>query len=154
MQRHVASAADRINPAWTDCGPQGTLDTVQKLTGIPVNYLITLDFHGFKLIVNKLHGVYINVDHRYYHPAELRRSRRSTSHPGYQKLDGQDALNFVRFRHTDYDLYRNARQQLFLEALKDRLATSLSLFRDPAADRCAQAQRRDRARRLERHADA
>jgi anionic cell wall polymer biosynthesis LytR-Cps2A-Psr (LCP) family protein len=41
------------------------LDTVQKLTGIPVNYLITLNFHGFKLIVNKLHGVYVDVDHRY-----------------------------------------------------------------------------------------
>src|SRR5258708_2856645 len=47
--------------------------------------------------------------------------------PGYQKLDGQQALDFVRFRHTDSDLYRLARQQLFLEALKDRMATSLSI---------------------------
>ena len=37
----------------------------------------------------------------------------------------------MRFRETDNDLYRNARQQLFLEALKDRLATSLSLFQIP-----------------------
>ena len=52
-------------------------------------------------------------------------------HPGYQKLDGQEALDFVRSRHTDNDLYRNARQQLFLEALKDRLASGFSLFEIP-----------------------
>ena len=61
-----AYTSDRINAAWTDCGPTGTLDTVQKLTGIPINYLVTLDFHGFKQIVNKIHGVYMNVDHQYY----------------------------------------------------------------------------------------
>jgi LCP family protein required for cell wall assembly len=125
-----AYTTDRINSAWSTCGPQGTLDTVQKLTGIPVNYLITLNFHGFKLIVNKLHGVYMDVDHRYY-IAPNTGVATINLHPGYQRLDGQDALNFVRFRETDNDLYRNARQQLFLEALKDRLATSLSLFKIP-----------------------
>ena len=121
---------DRINSAWSTCGPQGTLDTVQKLTGIPVNYLITLNFHGFKLIVSKLHGIYMDVDHRYY-IAPNSGVAAINLHPGYQRLDGQDALNFVRFRETDNDLYRNARQQLFLEALKDRLATSLSLSTIP-----------------------
>ncbi len=125
-----AYTTDRINSAWSTCGPQGTLDTVQKLTGIPVNYLITLNFHGFKLIVNKLHGVYMDVDHRYY-IAPNTGVATINLHPGYQRLDGQDALNYVRFRETDNDLYRNARQQLFLEALKDRLATSLSLFKIP-----------------------
>jgi LCP family protein required for cell wall assembly len=123
-------AVDRINAAWSDCGPTGTLETVEKLTGLPVNYLITLDFHGFKLIVNKLHGVYVNVDHRYYIAPNTGVAAINLE-PGYQKLDGQDALNLVRFRETDNDLYRNARQQLFLEALKDRLATSLSLFKIP-----------------------
>ena len=40
--------------------------------------------------------------------------------PGYQLLNGYQALDFVRFRHTDSDLYRNARQQNFVRALKDR----------------------------------
>ena len=125
-----APVIDRINAAWTDCGAQGTLDTVQQLTGIPVNYLITLDFHGFKLMVNKLHGVYMNVDQRYYIPPNTGVAAINLQ-PGYQKLDGGDALNFVRFRETDNDLYRNARQQLFLEAFKDRLKSSLSLFQIP-----------------------
>ena len=41
--------------------------------------------------------------------------------PGYQKLGGYQALDFVRYRHTDSDLYRIARQQLFLRAFKDQI---------------------------------
>jgi LCP family protein required for cell wall assembly len=130
----VPVAHDRINAAWTRCAEheRGTLDTVAHLTGLPINYLITVNFHGFKLLVNKLHGVYMAVDHRYintvsgpggYAKIDLR--------PGYQRLDGQQALDFVRFRHTDSDLYRLARQQLFLEALKDRLAGSFHITEIP-----------------------
>ncbi|MGD0714870.1 MAG: LCP family protein [Gaiellaceae bacterium] len=129
---NVVYTHDRINAAWTDCGPTGTLNTVEKLTGVPINYIITVDFHGFKLLVNKLNGIYIDVDHRYlntqggpggYAKIDLE--------PGYQKLDGEQALDFVRFRHTDSDLYRLARQQLFIEALKDRLASGFSIFGIP-----------------------
>ena len=47
-------AATAINAAYADCGPAGTLDTVKQLTELPVNYLITVNFHGFKEIVDKL----------------------------------------------------------------------------------------------------
>jgi hypothetical protein len=105
---------------------------VQKLTGLSINYLITIDFHGFKLLVNQLKGVYMQVDHRYINTQGGPSGYATIDiHPGYQKLDGQKSLDFVRFRHTDSDLYRLARQQLFLEALKDRLATSLSIFSIP-----------------------
>ena len=43
--------------------------------------------------------------------------------PGYQKLNGGEALSYVRYRHTDSDIYRTGRQQLFIEALKSRLRT-------------------------------
>jgi LCP family protein required for cell wall assembly len=123
-------AHDRINAAWGDCGEQGTLDTVAKLTNVPINYVITVDFHGFKQIVNRLHGVYAMVDRRYYIPPNSGTSAINLE-PGYQKLDGGEALSFVRYRHTDSDLYRNARQQLFLDALKDRLASSFHLTELP-----------------------
>ena len=126
----VPRTTDRINTAWTICGEQGTLDTIAHLTNIPINFVITLDFHGFKLLVNKLHGVFVDVDHRYYIPPNSGTSAIDL-HPGYQLLDGGQALSFVRFRHTDSDLYRNARQQLFLDALKSRLAGSLSLTAIP-----------------------
>ena len=129
----VPRATDRINSAWSTCGVEGTLDTVEHLTGLPVNYVVTVDFHGFKLLVNKLKGVYIQVDRRYintqggpggYAKIDLE--------PGYQKLDGEQALDYVRYRHTDSDLYRTARQQLFIEALKDRFASGFSLLQIPA----------------------
>ncbi|HET7567109.1 MAG TPA: LCP family protein [Gaiellaceae bacterium] len=120
----------RINAAWALCpgeeGPRATVDTIEHLTGLQINYLITLDFHGFKEIVNKLHGVYMNVDRRYYNPPGTGYAQINL-HPGYQKLDGGQALDYVRFRHTDSDIYRTARQQLFLDALKSRLARSLSI---------------------------
>jgi LCP family protein required for cell wall assembly len=128
----VPVAHDRINSAWSRCGSQGTLDTVAHLTNLPINYLITVDFHGFKQLVNQMHGVYMTVDHRYLNTVSGPSGYAKIDlHPGYQKLDGQESLDFVRFRHTDSDLYRLARQQLFLEALKDRLASSLSLLEIP-----------------------
>jgi LCP family protein required for cell wall assembly len=126
------TTTDRINSAWSTCGAQGTLDTVQKLTGIPINYLVTINFHGFKLIVNKLHGVYVDVDHRYINTQGGPGGYATINlQPGYEKLDGQEALDFVRFRHTDSDVYRLARQQFFLEALKDRFASGFSLLDIP-----------------------
>jgi LCP family protein required for cell wall assembly len=127
-----ARTTDRINTAWTLCGPRGTLDTVEKLTGISINYLITVNFHGFKLLVNRLNGVYVDVDRRYLNtqggPGGF---AKIDLQPGYQRLDGQQALDYVRYRHTDSDLYRVARQQIFIEALKDRLASGFSVFDVP-----------------------
>jgi LCP family protein required for cell wall assembly len=117
----------RINSAWSICsnGPAATLDTIHHLTGLDINYFITLDFHAFKQLVNNLHGVYMNVDRRYYIPLHTGVSAINLQ-PGYQKLDGGQALSYVRYRHTDSDIYRTGRQQLFIEALKSRLRSALS----------------------------
>ncbi len=127
---NVPTTTDRINAAWGDCGanggPYAAVDTMQHLTGLHINYLITLDFHAFKQIVNRLHGVYVNVDRRYFIPPHTGTSAINL-HPGYQKLDGGQALSYVRYRHTDSDIYRNGRQQLFMDALKQRIKSSLSL---------------------------
>jgi LCP family protein required for cell wall assembly len=126
---NVASTSGRINSAWANCGsnggPYAAVDTMEHLTGLKINYLITLDFNSFKRIVNQLHGVYMNVDRRYYNPLGTGYSAINL-HPGYQKLDGGQALSYVRFRHLDSDIYRNGRQQLFMTALKARLKTSIS----------------------------
>jgi LCP family protein required for cell wall assembly len=124
---------NRINSAWSTCGnngPGATLDTVEKLTGLHINYLITLDFHAFTQIVDHLHGIYMNVDRRYFIAPHTGTSAINL-HPGYQKLDGAQALSYVRYRHTDSDVYRTGRQQLFLDALKSRLKTGLSIFSAP-----------------------
>ncbi len=114
---------DRINSAWADGGAKCTVDTVKQLTGLSVNYLVTVNFKGFVQVVDKIGGVWLDIDRRYYHVNDGGYDNYAAIdlQPGYQKLDGTQALSFVRYRHTDSDLVRNARQQLFVRAIKDRI---------------------------------
>ena len=106
----------KINAAYAECGSRGTLDTVRNLTGVSVNYLITVNFRGFTQVVDKLGGIWMDIDRRYYNNNGLYSA--VNLQPGYQRLNGYQALSFVRFRHTDSDLYRNARQQSFVRCLQ------------------------------------
>jgi LCP family protein required for cell wall assembly len=125
---------DRINSAYERCGTRGTLETVKALTGLSVNYLITVNFRGFKQVVDKLGGVWIDVDRRYFNDNGGRTYNTYATinlQPGYQRLNGSDALDFVRYRHTDSDLYRVARQQAFVKAFKEQVSSSFSLKKIP-----------------------
>src|SRR5207302_7430126 len=67
-------------------------------------------------------------DRRYYH-SNIGLLRGDTYdeinlQPGYQKLCGDAALHYVRYRHTDTDLVRNARQQDFLRQVKNQVGAS------------------------------
>jgi LCP family protein required for cell wall assembly len=120
----------KINEAFADCKAKGTLATVKNLTKLPINYLITVNFRGFREIVDRLGGVWIDVDHRYYNRNVHTLDTNYASinlRPGYQRLSGQQALDFVRYRHTDSDLYRNARQQLFVKAMKQQISHSVGI---------------------------
>ncbi|HEX6763613.1 MAG TPA: LCP family protein [Gaiellaceae bacterium] len=127
---------ERINSAYADCGAKGTLLTVKHLTGLQINYLITVNFHGFKEVVDQLGGVWMDVDRRYYNkntPGIASTDYANINlQPGYQKLDGGEALDFVRFRHTDDDYHRVARQQEFVRAFKEQVSQSFSITKLPA----------------------
>jgi LCP family protein required for cell wall assembly len=130
--RGQAPFSGRINEAYTYCGPQGTLRTVKELTHIPINYIITVNFVGFRDIVDRLGGVYIDVDHRYFNDNSSGQNYATIDlHSGYQHLSGKQALDYVRFRHTDSDLYRVVRQQNFVKAEKQQIATHFSLTTIP-----------------------
>ncbi len=118
----------RINEAYTDCGAEGTLQTVRALTGVPVNYLVTVNFRGFKQVVAKLGGVWVDVDRRYFNDNSSGGPTypEIDLEPGYQKLNGQRSLDFVRYRHFDSDLYRLARQQLFVRSFTEQLRSAFS----------------------------
>ncbi len=114
---------DRINSAYALGGPKCTIETVKALTGLQINYLVTVNFVGFTQVVDKLGGVWMDVDRRYFHENTGGYDQYAAINlePGYQKLYGRSALQFVRYRHTDNDLIRNARQQLFVRAVKDKV---------------------------------
>jgi LCP family protein required for cell wall assembly len=118
---------DKINAAYATCGPQGSLQNVRALTGVQINYLITVNFRGFRQIVDRLGGAWIDVDRRYFNdrggPGGY---ARINLFPGYQRLDGRKTLDYVRYRHTDSDLYRVARQQQFVKAFKGQIQESFA----------------------------
>jgi LCP family protein required for cell wall assembly len=133
--RGQGSFTGRINEAYTYCGPKGTLRTVKQLTGIPINYMVTVNFRGFRTIVDKLGGVYLDVDRRYLNDnSGLGQGQTYATinlHPGYQHLTAGQALDYVRYRHTDSDIYRIVRQQQFVTSLKQQVSNSWSLTSIP-----------------------
>ena len=127
-------AAQRINQAYSLCGSKGAVDTVKKLTGLPINYLITVNFKGFIQVVDRVGGVWVDVDRRYYNRNVGTAATNYANidlRPGYQRLKGRDALSYVRFRHTDSDLFRLARQQQFVKALKQQISSNISVWKIP-----------------------
>ena len=119
------AGSDKINAAYSDGGPHLTLKTVKALfstTGHPfkINHVININFRGFRRAVDYVGCVYADIDHRYYNPPGTGYATINIQ-PGYQRLCGQDALDYVRFRHTDSDLVRAARQQDFLRQAKAQI---------------------------------
>ena len=100
---------------------------MRALTGVQINYLITVNFRGFRQIVDRLDGAWIDVDRRYFNdrggPSGY---AKINLRPGYQQLTGRQTLDYVRYRHTDSDLYRVARQQQFVKAFKGQIQESFA----------------------------
>ena len=107
----------------------------KQLTGLPINYLITVNFRGFKKIVNRIGGVWIDVDRRYFNNnvGPRRRLREDRPPARLPAAERADALDYVRYRHTDSDFYRIARQQQFVKAMKQQIATGFSVSRCPSS---------------------
>jgi hypothetical protein len=102
-----------------------TLKTVKEFTGLRVNHVVNVDFRGFKKAVNALGCVYVDVDRRYFNDNTGGEQYATIDiKPGYQKICDQDALDYVRYRHTDNDLVRAARQQDFLRSLKSQIGVN------------------------------
>jgi LCP family protein required for cell wall assembly len=117
---------DKFNAAYSDGGPKLTIQVVKELTGLKISHVINVDFLGFVRAVDAIGCVYTDVDRRYYHSnvglgAEEEYSEINIK-PGYQKLCGVKALEYVRYRHTDTDIVRSARQQNFLSQARHQVS--------------------------------
>jgi LCP family protein required for cell wall assembly len=122
---------DKINAAYSFGGLDLVTRTVKQLLSTPdapfkINHVVGVSFTGFRDVVDYLGCVYTDVDRRYYHsnvglPPSQQYSEINIQ-PGYQKLCGDKALAYVRFRHLDNDIVRAARQQDFLRNTKDQMA--------------------------------
>jgi polyisoprenyl-teichoic acid--peptidoglycan teichoic acid transferase len=116
---------EKFSSAYAYGGPKLTLQVVKELTGLQINHIVNVDFLGFVRAVYAIGCVYVDVDRRYYHsnvgvPASEQYSEINVQ-PGYQLMCGKRALEYVRYRHTDTDIVRAARQQDFLSAARQRV---------------------------------
>jgi polyisoprenyl-teichoic acid--peptidoglycan teichoic acid transferase len=118
----------KINDAYALGGPKLTLRAITGLTGLKVHHVVNVNFRGFREAINLFGCFYADVDRRYFHSNRGvpigRRYDAIDLRPGYQRLCGIDALDYVRYRHEDSDIVRAARQQDFLRAAKDQVSTS------------------------------
>jgi polyisoprenyl-teichoic acid--peptidoglycan teichoic acid transferase len=121
IPQHGVPVDGKLNSAYSVGGPNLLVKVLQHnvFPDLEVNHIIDINFGGFEQLVNAIGCVYVDVDHRYYNNTAVTNYSSINIQPGYQKLCGSDALAFVRFRHSDSDLVRNARQQDFVRWAKD-----------------------------------
>ncbi|CAN5176882.1 hypothetical protein BH20ACT16_BH20ACT16_02120 [soil metagenome] len=113
---------NKINTAYALGGPKLTVKTVKQLLGVPISHVVNVNFGGFQRAVNRLGCVFVDIDRRYFNDRGGPGGYATIDiEPGYQQLCGSDSLDFVRYRHTDDDFVRAARQQEFLRQAKDQV---------------------------------
>ena len=108
---------DRINAAYYLGGPALTIGTIKQILGVDVTKYLEVGFKSFENMIDSLGGVYIDVDRTYTQEPRWA----GNFSPGYQLLDGADALLFARYRFDqNSDFGRMARQQHILSAIRDQ----------------------------------
>ena len=108
---------DKINHAMSYGGIPLVQSSVENLLGIKIDHYVKVNFDGFINVIDALGGVNIEVPTRMYKPLEA-----IDLLPGYQTLDGADALAFVRWRGDGTGDYgRIERQQQFITALTEKI---------------------------------
>jgi LCP family protein required for cell wall assembly len=103
---------DKINAAFAYGGAPLLVRTLQNLVGVPIDHVAITNFDGFKNMTNAVGGVNVYVE-------ESSVSGGYTFSKGYQEMNGEQALAFVRERKqlSEGDISRGRRQQAFIKAL-------------------------------------
>ncbi|WP_201452541.1 LCP family protein [Streptomyces sp. HM190] len=117
----------KLNAAYAEGGPPLTVRTVEHMTKVKIDHYVEVDFTSFMRTVDVLGGVRICT------AQPLKDSYTGLDlAAGSHDLDGGEALQYVRARHTDgsSDLGRMKRQQRFMAALMAQ-ATSSGVLLNP-----------------------
>lgn len=106
-------------------------DVVERQFGVPIDYYAWVGLQGFSSVVDTFNGITLDIQHpvlddRYpndIHSPDPYGYRRIFIAPGWQHMDGTQALEYVRSRHGDAvgDIGRSARQRELLSALRQKI---------------------------------
>lgn len=124
---------DKINHAYAYGEEKLTRRTVENLLDVKIDYLVKLDTKGVEKIIDAIGGIEIDVEKRmkYEDPWDDDGGLVIDLKPGEQTLDGERAVQYIRYRDEEGDIGRAHRQQKFLSAAMDSVASPLTLFRLP-----------------------
>ncbi len=110
----------KINTGFFWGGPALAIRTVEQFTGIKINHVVVVNFHGFEKVIDAVGGVDIYV------PKTISSiyigGRTVTFTKGWNHMDGKRAMIYARIRKLDNDFYRQARQQQVVQALEKKLS--------------------------------
>ncbi|QKS72379.1 LCP family protein [Paenalkalicoccus suaedae] len=110
---------DKINHAHAFGGVDLTIDTVEQMLDIPVDYFVTINFTAFMEIVDTLGGIEVDSPIAFTEMDSADTQNAISIDEGIQELDGEEALAYARMRKSDPrgDIGRGERQQQVLEAM-------------------------------------
>ncbi len=126
-------------PEAAEAGREALIKTVANLTGVTVDHYAEIGLLGFALITDALGGVNVCLKDAVYEPLS------GADFPaGWQKLDGPQALSFVRQRHDlpRGDLDRVVRQQVVMASLAHQVISGKTLSSPATLNRLQEAVQR------------
>lgn len=131
-QVELRGRPDKLNAAYAYGGTEMAREAVERLLGIEVAHVAAVNFEGFAAAIDALGGVTVTVpqDMDYEDPYQDLYIHLKA---GTQVLDGDHALQFVRFRSDGRgDFGRMERQQALLRALQEQYLGPGLVTRIPA----------------------
>ena len=125
---------EKINGTTVYGGPTLAMKVVSDLLGIQVSNYVLTDFDGFKEIINALGGVTMDIKERMYHYDSGDGGIYNVDlQPGVQRLNGEKAIQYVRYRsYALGDIERTEQQQKFLAALIKEVLKPSTIIRLPS----------------------
>ena len=129
-------APDEAEREGTEAGREALIKTVADLTGVTVDHYAEIGLLGFSLITDALGGVNVCLKEPVFEPLS------GADFPaGPQKLNGPQALSFVRQRHElpRGDLDRVVRQQVVMSSLAHQVISGKTLSSPATMNRLQQA---------------
>lgn len=122
----------KINSAHAFGGPKSTIETVEHLLDVPVDYYVRMNFNAFIDVVDALDGVDVNVPYEINEMDSNDKKGAIHLEPGLQTLNGEEALAIARTRKQDSDIQRGERQQEILKAIvaKGTSVSAVSKYTD------------------------
>lgn len=121
-------AKHKINSAFARGGPELMRQTIKQNFDIDLQYYAIVDFQGFVQLIDEAfpNGVEIDVEKKMEINVDV------PLKPGLQRLNGEQMLSYVRFRHDAVgDFGRVERQQKAVKAIGDQLASFTTIAKIP-----------------------